>query len=136
MARAPKIADEKPSDFDTSELVVTHEQHEKDITDLSERVKKIEGHLCTPQALAGFFQESAKDSRVLEGVFAEMFCRFMNENDGVKIAVEKKFHEVDRNFLHKTFKRLWLPAYSAALILGTIVLQELAKWLISLIPHH
>ena len=134
MAAAPRKPDS--SDFDPSELLATHVEHEKSISNLTERVVKIEGHLNTPQALAAFFQESAKDSRTLDGVFAGMFCRFMAENSEVQEALKKKMGEVDRHFFYKNFKRIWLPLYSGILIVGTLVIKELVTWAISLIPHH
>jgi len=136
MAIPPRKPDKEPSDFDTSQLLAAHGEHEKTVVNLTERLTKIEGHLATPQALADFFKESAKDSRYLDGAFAEMFCRFMNENPAVRAAVGKRMEEIDRNFFFKTFKRLWLPIYSVILIVGTILLKAAVDWLLTLIPHH
>lgn len=132
---APPSKKSDSSDFDPSQLLAHHEQHEKHISSLTERVAKIEGHLCTPQAVATFFKESAKDSRTLDGVFAEMFCRFMEENEEVKAAIKKKMGELDRNYFLKAFKRLWLPLYSGILIIATVVAKDLTQWLLSLIPN-
>jgi predicted component of viral defense system (DUF524 family) len=134
MANVPRRI-EKISDFDPSELLATHEQHEKNITDLTERLAKIEGQISTPQAAAAFLQECAKDSRNFESVFATMFCRFLNENVEVKEAMQKRITETDRNFFFKTFKRLWLPIYSVILIVGTIVIKAMVEWLLKLLQH-
>lgn len=123
------------SDFNPGELLANHEQHEKNISDLTTRVAKIEGRLDTPQALAAFLQESAKDSRVLEGVFAQMFCRFLKEHSEVQDAVKQKMSEVDRNFFWKNFKRLWFPIYSGVLVVATLMAKELVHWFVTLIPH-
>lgn len=135
MAIVPSRRTEKISDFDPSELLATHEQHEKNISDLTDRVVKIEGQIATPQAAAVFLEECAKDSRNFEGVFATMFCRFLKENSEVKAALKDKIDETDRHFFFKTFKRIWLPIYSVGLIVGTIVVKALVEWLMALIPH-
>ena len=83
-------------DFDPSTLVAAQDVHEKSISSLNERVTKVEGNLSTPQALAAFFKEATSDSRVLDNTFAEMFCRFMNEHEGVQAALTKKIEESDR----------------------------------------
>jgi hypothetical protein len=123
------------TDFDPNDFLAAQGEHEKNISALTERISKIEGHLSTPQSLAAFLNESAKDSRVLEGVFAKMFCRFMADDKDVQDAVRKKIVEADRNFFYKNLKRLWLPIYSATLVVGTIVAKEVVQWLLSLIPH-
>jgi len=123
------------SDFDPSELLATHEQHEKNIVDLTSRVSKLEGHLCTPQALAAYFEESAKDSRILEGVFAKMFCRFMNENPDVQAALEARIAQVDRNFFFKLFKRFGFAVYSFVLVLTGLLVKALGEWIVALLPH-
>jgi hypothetical protein len=122
------------SDFDPNVLLQAQGQHEKSIGDLAERVGKIEASLATPQALAVFLEEAAKDSRQLEAVFAKMFCRFMQENSDVQTAVKKKMDEVDRNFFYRNFKRIWFPLYSGLLIFLTLLGKHLMEWLISLIP--
>ncbi|MEA3187628.1 MAG: hypothetical protein QOD99_1458 [Chthoniobacter sp.] len=135
MAMSPRRgSDSIVSDFDTSQLLATHEQHEKNISDLTERTVKLEKSLATPQAVAGFFEECAKDSRNFDNVFAKMFCRFLDENQDVKDAVRKRMAEVDRNFFYKTFKRIWLPLYSGLLIIATILAKEIVHWLVSFIP--
>lgn len=131
----PIIKKPEKSDFNPGELLANHEQHERNISDLTKRVAKIEGRLDTPQALAAFFQESAKDSRVLEGVFAQMFCRFLKEHPEVQEAVKQKMNEVDRNFFWKNFKRLWLPLYSGCLVVATLVAKEVVHWIVAFIPH-
>lgn len=72
---------------------------------------------------------------MLEGVFAQMFCRFLKENQEVREAMVNRMQEIDRNFFYKAFKRLWLPIYSVSLIIGAIVMKEVVQWAISLIPH-
>jgi hypothetical protein len=123
------------SDFDPDQLLAGHQQHEKTIVSLTERIAKIEGHLSTPQAVAAFFKESAKDSRVLEGVFAEMFCRFVNEHQDVQAAVKKKIEEVDRNFVQTMFKRFWVLIGSGIIFLAGSVFKEFVQWATSLFPH-
>src|SRR3954453_11257820 len=103
MAISPSRRADRISDFDPSELLATHEQHEKTISDLAERLVKVESNLSTPQSVAVFFQECAKDSRNFENVFAKMFCRFLDENQEVKDALRKRMAEVDRHFFFKTF---------------------------------
>jgi len=125
---------ERLSDFNPSEFLVAHEQHETKISDLNERTMKLEKSFATPQAVAAFFDECAKDSRNFENVFAKMFVRFLDENPDVREAIRKRMAEVDRNFFLKTFKRIWLPVYSALLIVGTIVVKELVQWILKLIP--
>ena len=132
---APNLRRSPASDFDPSELLATHEQHEKNISDLNGRLSKLEGHLCTPQALASYFEESAKDSRVLEGVFASMFCRFMNENGEVQIALEKRIEQVDRSHIQKFVKRFGFAVYSFLLIIVGLLGKALGEWILSLIPH-
>jgi predicted component of viral defense system (DUF524 family) len=123
------------SDFDTSQLLATHEQHEKNISDLTERLVKIESQIATPQAAAAFLEECAKDSRNFEGVFATMFTRFVTENPQVKDAVQKQIAESDRNFVVRTFKRFGLGMYSLCLIILGAVVKPLTEWLFSLLPH-
>lgn len=135
MAVPPKKAEKETSDFDISEILAGQEGHGKNISDLTARVAKIEGNFQTPQAVAAFFQECTRDSRKLDGIFAEMFCRFMDEHDGVREAIKAKMEDIDRSFFYKTFKRLWLPIYSVVLIVGTVVLKDVVQWLLSLIPH-
>ena len=64
-----------------------------------------------------------------------MFCRFMEEHEGVKDALKTKMEDIDRRFFYRTFKRLWLPIYSVVLIVGTVVIKDVVQWLLSLIPH-
>src|SRR5438477_12994273 len=108
MAIPPSRRTDRISDFDPSQLLATHEQHHKNITDLTERVAKLEQNFSSPQAVAAFFQECAKDSRKFDKIFADMFCRFLDENPDVKEAVRKRMAQVDRNFFFKGFKRSWL----------------------------
>lgn len=124
------------SDFDPSELLASREVHEKTIASLGDRMAAIEGCLSTPQSLATFFRESAKDSRTLEGVFAEMFCRFIKENEGVKQAIETKINEADRSFLRKGLKRSWGLLWTAFIFLAGGVAKQVLEWLGSLLPHH
>ena len=133
MATGKKV---EPSDFNASDLLAARDAHEKGISDLNERMAKVEGNLETPQQLADYFERSARDSRQLESVFAKMFCRFMNDNDEVKEAVRKKLEEIDRNFFFKTWKRTWFIVYSVGVAIGSIFLKALVDWIISLIPHH
>jgi hypothetical protein len=134
MPSVPPRESERLSDFNPSEFLVAHEQHESKISDLTERTLKLEKSFATPQAVAAFFDECAKDSRNFENVFAKMFVRFLDENPDVREAIRKRMAEVDRNFFFKTFKRIWLPVYSALLIIGTIVVKELVQWILKLIP--
>jgi hypothetical protein len=136
MANPPLKRSEKDSDFDPSQLLHSHGEHEKNISDLTSRMAKVEGRMDTPQALADFLEESARDSRKLEGVFAEMFCRFMEENPKVQECVKKRMEEVDRNYFFKTFKRTWFWFYSVVVAVGAIIIKELLGWLLALIPHH
>ena len=122
-------------DFDPSELLAVHGKHEKDITDLNGRLAKIEGHLQTPQAVAEFFTESTRDSRKLDGVFAEMFCRFMKEHEGVDDAVTKKVEDIDRNFVRKCFKRFWVFIGTGLVFIAGTVFHQLVEWLLSVLPH-
>jgi hypothetical protein len=134
------IATRKPekgdgSDFDPSELLAAHGEHDKNISNLTERMAKVEGHLATPQALAAFMKESTKDSRMLDGVFADMFCRFMKENPDVQEVVRSKLEEIDRIFFFKTLKRAWFWIYTVIVAMAAIVGKEVVDWMISLIPH-
>jgi hypothetical protein len=134
MATVPKRSD-NPDNFDASEFLASRDAHEKNITELNERMSKVEGHLSTPQALAAFFENSAKDSRVLDGVFAQMFCRFIKENDAVKDAVDKRMEEVDRKFFHKFLRRGWLVIYTLAVAVITLALAVLKDWLEAVLIH-
>lgn len=106
--------------------------HEGKISDLTQRLGKVESLLGSPQALGVFLKDCAKDSRNFDAVFAEMFCRFMNENAEVKEAVCKKMNETDRNFFFKNFRRLWLPVYSGVIIICTVLAKEFVQWIVSL----
>ena len=130
------IPSRKPekSDFDASELLANHELQENNISNLTARLSKIEGYMATPQSLAAFFQEATKDSRVLDGVFAEMFCRFLNEHEGVQEAVKIKFNEVDRHFVREKFKRWGTYATSAFLVLLGAAGREIVHWLSAFLP--
>jgi hypothetical protein len=132
MAAGPKRSD---NDFDASEFLAARDAHEKGISDLNDRVANVESKLKTPQDLAAFFESSAKDSRVLDGVFAKMFCRFMKENDEVREAVDKRMEEVDRKFLHKFMKRGWIALYTIGVAVITILLGLLKDYLATLWVH-
>jgi hypothetical protein len=134
MSNVPRKT-ERLSDFDPSQFLATHEQHETKISDLTERTVKLEKHFATPQAAATFIEECAQDSRVFENVFAKMFCRFLNENPDVIAAVQKQVEESDRNFVRKTFKRFGGMAYAAVLILVGAAGKEIAQLIFSLFPH-
>jgi hypothetical protein len=123
------------SDFNPSALAHAQDQHEKSIGDLTERVRKIESSLSTPQALATFFEESARDSRQLDGVFAKMFCRFMAEHPDVQEAVKRKVEEVDRSYVVKTLRRFGGALYAFVLLIGGMLLKALVDWFLSIIPH-
>lgn len=135
MATVPRKPAGEGSDFDPSELLAAHGEHDKTITNLTERMAKVEGRLDTPQALAAYFQESAKDSRVLEGVFADMFCRFIKENDAVKAAVDKRMEEVDRKFFHKFLKRAWWVVYTIGVVILTLAVDVFRSWLEATFIH-
>jgi hypothetical protein len=128
--RSPRI-----SDFDPSEFLAGHEQHERTISELTERTFKLEQNFATPQAVASFFQECAKDSRNLENVFAQMFCRFLDDNSDVKDAIQKRISDADRNFFFKTLKRFGLASYSLFLVILGAAGKELVQWLLSIFPH-
>ena len=126
MATPPRRSDK--DDFDPVELLASSEKHESKITDLTDRTAKLETLLSTPQTLARFFEQCAADSRNFDGVFAKMFCRFMEENAEVKAAVQKRVDESDRNFVRKTFKRFGGWAYAGFLIFVGAVGKEVALW--------
>ena len=123
------------SDFDTKDLLTTQGEQEKTISDLSKRVTTLEGHLSPPQNLAKFFENSAHDSRVLDSVFATMFCRFLRENGNVQQAFKARVDHLDRNFFLKAFKRVGFVLYSLLLVVGTAILSELARWIVSWLSH-
>ena len=130
MAASPKKQD---TDFDPQDFLASHGQHEKDIFDLTGRVTKLEGYLSSPQALATFLEEFAKDSRNLEGVFAKMFCRFMKENPDVQASVEKKLTEVDRHFFFKNVKRFGFTVYSVFLVIAGAFTVKFGEYLFTLV---
>jgi hypothetical protein len=134
MATPAKIR-EKISDFDPAELLSSHEQHESKISDLTDRVSKLEKHFATPQAAAEFIEDCAKDSRNFDGVFAKMFVRFLDESTEVREAIQKRMNEADRNFFFKTFRRTWFAIYSILLIVGTVLVKALVQWLLSFLQH-
>jgi len=122
------------SDFPT-EVLATQAAHQENISELTDRIRKIEQLLDTPIKMADFFDEKSKDSRRVDEVFAKMFCRFIKDNEEVKAALCDKIQQMDRNFFFKSFKRFWLPIYTAITIVATIVLKALVEWGVSLIPH-
>jgi|GEM_PF-5392467 len=123
------------SDFDPSQLLAARDEHEKSITNLTDRISKIEGWLCTPQALAGFFREAARDSRELESVFADMICKFMKDNAGVAEAIKGKIEETDRNYIKKQFTRFGKLVQAGIILLIGIFGRELGQWIFSFFPH-
>jgi hypothetical protein len=124
------------SDFDPNALLQAQGEHEKSISDLTDRISKIESSLATPQALAVFLEESARDSRQLEGVFAKMFCRFMAEHREVQEAVRKKIEEVDKSYFSRLFRRFGMALYTVAVAVISVIGKNLLDWVISLIPHY
>ena len=127
---------QEESDFNAGELLATQQQHGNTLSELTGRVVKIEGYLETPQKLADFFKEAAKDSRVLEGVFAEMFCRFIKDNIEVKTALEKKVDEVDREYIKKVFKRFGAIVWSGLCIVVGGIITALIQWAFAFFGSH
>jgi hypothetical protein len=131
----PRKGSDPSDNFDASELIASRDSHEKGISELNERVTSMESKLKTPQDLATFFEGASKDSRVLDGVFASMFCRFMKENDQVREAVDKRMEEVDRKFIHKFMKRGWIVLYTIGVFVVSKLSDALGEYLKSLLIH-
>lgn len=127
------------TDFKASDLLATQKEQGDTLSDLSERLERLESYLDTPQKLAEFFEQSSKDSRRLDGVFADMFCRFMRENAEVKAELEERIEAVDRQFFYKTFKKVSFALYTVAVVVGTLVVQVvgqlITQWVSALLPH-
>ena len=117
-------ASKKPpvSDFESRDLLQGHEEHEKSITDLEERMSKVEVYFNSPQAFAEFFKQALSDSRSVERVFADTFCRLLKENSDVMACVDAKIHAADRNCVSAFFKRFrgWIGGISL-IIFGTLL---------------
>jgi hypothetical protein len=122
---------QKPDDFKTAELLKSQEQHGKEISDLSGRIAELEGKLKSPQALAAFFQDATKDSRVLDGVFASMFCRFLKEHEDVQSELRHRLHEADRHYVLEKFKRWGGFIQSGILIAIGAIGKELIAWILA-----
>ena len=123
------------SDFDTTKLLADTQEHERNISDLTARLAELEKKVSTPQATAEFIKECAKDSRNFDNVFAEMFRRFLDENQEVKDAVQERMAKVDREFFFKTFKRFWGTVRAILLVVLGAIAKPALEWLLSLIPH-
>lgn len=129
------MAPRKTDDFDSSKLLADTEAHEKNITDLTGRLSELEKKLASPQAVGQFIEECAKDSRNFDNVFAVMFRRFLDENQGVKEAIQERMAKVDREFFFKTFKRFWGFIRAALIFVLGVVAKPLIEYLLTLIPH-
>lgn len=103
------LSGKKPeSDFDSSALAV--EEHGKNISDLTDRMRKIESFLETPQSFADFFESRSKDSLRLQGIFCAMFIRFLDKEDDVQAAISRRLEALDKHFVHRTWRQfgLWI----------------------------
>ena len=129
MAATPKRTPEKVSDFNTAELLAQQEAHEQNICDLQSRIEKLENCFGTPQKMADFFQDATEDSRKLDGVFAQMFCRFMKEHEDVQTELRQRLHEADRHYVLEKFKRWGGLFKSAVLIAVGAIGKEIITWL-------
>ncbi|HEX7260756.1 MAG TPA: hypothetical protein VF258_02990, partial [Luteolibacter sp.] len=130
----PPNRSSKTSDFDAGDLLAKNQQHDESIGDLTARLAAIEAKLATPQSLAAYFKSSTEDSRTLDGVFADMFCRFLKEHAGVKECMTEKIAESDRNYFQKSLNRFGKVIYAVLLIVIGASAKECSSKIMSFIP--
>ena len=127
-ARATKIQD---LDFDA--VANTTQKHAKDITDLDERLARLECKIGTNEQIAATLCVASEKAAEMQGMFEKTFLKLLAKNDPVRDEIKKLIGDADRSYVQGKLKEynMWIKA--GLLFLVAQISIELVKWLMGLL---
>ncbi len=123
-------------DFDAKSLVAPIDEHTKDISNLTARVKALEEKFGSPTQIANTLLETSKEAVKMSDMFENSFLSLINKNEPVRNNIKDLVKSVDRDFLTSQLRqwKIWLMAGFLFLLAQFSI--ELVKWLFHFFPTH
>lgn len=122
-------------DFDAKSLVAPIDEHTKDISNLTSRVKALEDKFGSHTQIANTLLETSKEAVKMSDMFENNFLNLINKNEPIRNSIKDLVKSVDKDFLTSQLKqwKTWIGA--AFLFLIAQISIELIKWSFRLTGH-
>ncbi|OGI58001.1 hypothetical protein A3C60_02260 [Candidatus Nomurabacteria bacterium RIFCSPHIGHO2_02_FULL_37_45] len=121
--------EKKKNDFDEDKITQRTEQHDKDISGITDRLSALENKL-KPDQVALLLESAEADSKKLDTLFSKLFCNMLDKDPNVKIAITNRLKTVDRDSVKSFWKKFGFTIWSIALIiLGAVAYAMASKYI-------
>ena len=126
------VTKQNNNDFDPKDLVAPIDEHTKDISNLSGRVKALKDKFGSHTQIANTLLETSKEAVKMSDMLENSFLNLISKNEPIRNAVKELIKSTDREFVSNQLRQ-WKNWIGAAFIF--IVAQvsiEIVKWLFRL----
>jgi hypothetical protein len=110
------------SDFNPDSMV---QEHQKDISDLKERIKALEDKFSTHEKIADTLCETAEKQTKMFDMLSVTFLKLLKNNTDIRDEFKKIIKECDRDFFHSFSSKIGIAAWSIILIIVTAIVTKL-----------
>jgi hypothetical protein len=119
----------KIKDDDDISHLVRADDHAKDISDLSTRLKSLEDRLGTSIGLAATLYQTSKEATKFNEIMEESFIYLLKKNEPARNEIKFLIDSTDRDFFRRQLKRWgsWLGSVML-LVIGAVISQS-TPWL-------
>ena len=118
-------------DFQPDVLLAETAQTKKEVSEMDERISKLEELFESPQNFAKMFEEHTKDSRSMTRMFSGVFCEMMKDDEAVKNAIKDRVEMIDRGYIRALIKRGGVLLWSLALIFITAIISGIGTLMVA-----
>lgn len=114
-------------DFDPLSLVAPIDEHTRDISNLTARVKTLEDKFGTHTQIANTLLETSNEAVKMSEMLENNFLKLIGKNEHIRTAIKELIRSEDRSFVATQVKRWGLWVAAAFLFLVTQISAEAVK---------